>query len=317
MNSVMWLGHKMRWFAIGALHVLTGKYFISKSKYGRYHRLYTAKDGNDRLRDMIESGKPFAYGRYSYTEMEIMIRAITEKWLHVPSTRAFEWLDIFCSEGESNFEGACKYTALMEEAFKDIDMLGIWDNLHMGDALLDKQGQLNSLYVTDARSVEAYYYEEPWTEALKGKKVLVVSPFSDAIHYQYSRKELLWDNKHILPDFSLDTEASVWYYAGQRDDRFSDWFRAYEYLYESIMQHDFDVVILACGYFGFALASRIKKAGKQAVHMGGSTQLLFGIKGKRWDNNPNINKFYNDNWIRPDAAIKPADDRNLDDGCYW
>ena len=31
------------------------------------------------------------------------------------------------------------------------------------------------------------------------------------------------------------------------------------------------------------LAAFIKSIGKKAVHLGGSTQILFGIKGERWD----------------------------------
>lgn len=316
MGRIRWAGQKIRWFMIGALHVLTGKYFISSDRYGK-HVKYDKTGGNEKILECLRDSRPFAYLRYSYTEMEIMIRSVTQKLLGIPSTNAFKWLDIFCSADETNAVGAGKYTSLMSEAFKEADILGVWENLHMGDALLDIQEVKDELYVTDARSVEAFYYDKPWSGGLAGKKVLVVSPFSDAIRYQYERREKIWDDPNILPEFELDTEDSVWYYAGKRDERFADWFEAYEYLYEKIMTHDFDVAILGCGYFGFPLAARIKKAGRQAIHMGGATQLLFGIKGKRWDNNPNINRFYNENWIRPDEKLKPEDDKNLDDGCYW
>ena len=316
MNSFEWALNSIRWLMIGGLHVVTGKYFIDREYYGG-HVCHKAEDGNARLYELIENSRPFAYCRYSYTEMEIMIRSVTQEKLKIPSTNRFEWLDIFCGKGESNFEGALKYRHLMEGAFKEADMLGVWENLHMGDALLKMQERADDLYVTDARSVEAYYYDGPWTAALKGRKVLVVSPFSEAIKYQYQRRDKIWPGRNILPEFALDTEDSIWFYAGKRDERFNDWFEAYEFLYERIMSHDFDIVILACGYFGFALASRIKLAGKQAVHMGGATQILFGIKGKRWDDNPAINRFYNDSWIRADQRLKPDDDHNLDDGCYW
>ncbi len=316
MDRIRWAGQKIRWFVIGALHVITGRYFMSPDRYGK-HKKHTGESGNDEIRARLNDGRPFAYCRYSYTEMEIMIRSITQDLLFVPSTNAFKWLDIFCKEGEDNATGARKYTALLSEAFKDADILGIWKNLHMGDALLNMQTVRDDLFVTDAISVEAFYFDEPWTSALEGKKVLVVSPFSEAIRYQYERRDILWENPRVLPEFTLDTEDSIWFYAGKRDERFSDWFEAYDFLYDKIMSHDFDVVILGCGYFGFPLAVRIKQAGKQAVHMGGATQLLFGIKGKRWDDNPYINRFYNDNWIRPDTKLKPEDDKNLDDGCYW
>ncbi len=316
MTGAEWLGHRFRWLMIGGLHVITGKYYISQTRYGG-KVLHSSKDGNDRLRQLTVGDAPYAYCRFSYTEMDIMVRSITENLLHTHSTDSIEWLDIFCKDGESGSRGAAKYTALMSEAFKDADMIGIWDNMHMGDALLKSQTTKEDVFVTDARSVEGYSFDEPWTRALKDKKVLVVSPFSEAIRYQYDRRDLVWGDRNILPEFALDTEDSIWYYAGKRDERFKDWFEAYDYLYDRIMSHDFDICILACGYFGFALAARIKRAGRQAVHMGGATQLLFGIKGKRWDGKPGISALYNNNWIRPDAELKPSDDKNLDDGCYW
>ena len=294
----------------------TGKYYLSDSKYGK-HELHSASEGNDYIRDRILSGEPFAYCRFSYTEMTIMIHATTQQYFGIPATKMLGWMDIFCEEGEKKYQGAYKYNALMQEAFKNADMLGIWKNLHMGDQLLNIQDTKDNVIVSDANSVESYYYDDPWSSALEGKRVLVVSPFSKQIEQQYEKRINLWDNQAVLPRFSLEVEDSIWYYKGKRDERFSNWFEAYDYLFEQIMKHDFDIAILGCGYFGFALATRIKNAGRQAVHMGGATQLLFGIKGKRWDNNPKVNRFYNEYWIRPDNSKKPEDDNNLDNGCYW
>ena len=315
-KRVRWLYQEIRWVVIGALHVITGKYFLSSKRYGKY-ALHSSQSGNDMLRERILAGEPFAYCRFSYTEMAVMIHVTTQKFFGIPATNKQKWLGIFCEDGETNFQGACKYDALMRDAFKEADFLGVWKNLHMGDELLNNQQVLDDVCVTEANSVESYFFAKPWSSALEGKRVLVVSPFSNAIRTQYERRELLWDDTSVLPEFNLDTEDAIWYYGGQRDSRFADWFEAYDYLFNKIMEHDFDVVILACGYFGFALATRIKAEGKQAIHMGGATQLLFGIKGKRWDNNPKINRFYNDNWIRPDEQLRPKDDRRLDNGCYW
>ncbi|MCR5421144.1 MAG: hypothetical protein K6E98_09065 [Lachnospiraceae bacterium] len=316
MKRLIWAFGEIKWFIIGALHVITGKYFYNENAYGN-HVIYDAAKGNEELLKHIESSEPFAYCRYSYTEMDIMRRSITQSLFGIPTTASIKWLDIFCKKGESNYRGALNYTKLMERAFRQADMIGIWRNLHLGDTLLELMDTQDSLYLTRAENVESFRYEKPWTAALKGKRVLVVSPFSEAIKQQYERKEYIWENKDILPDFHLETEDAVWYYAGKRDERFADWFEAFDHLYKSIMAHDFDVAILGCGYFGFALAAKIKEAGRKAVHMGGATQLLFGIKGQRWDNNPNINRYYNDHWIRPDEKLRPKDDKNLDDGCYW
>jgi hypothetical protein len=52
----------------------------------------------------------------------------------------------------------------------------------------------------------------------------------------------------------------------------------------------------------------MKAAGKQAVHLGGITQILFGIHGKRWDEDKNhqfLQKYYSDAWVRLTDKEKP------------
>jgi hypothetical protein len=51
--------------------------------------------------------------------------------------------------------------------------------------------------------------------------------------------------------------------------------------------------------------------------MGGILQLLFGIKGKRWDNRPDVCKIYNEHWIRPDEKERVDGYLNVEEGCYW
>lgn len=57
----------------------------------------------------------------------------------------------------------------------------------------------------------------------------------------------------------------------------------------------------------------IKRMGKKAVHIGGSLQLYFGIKGKRWDNS----NLYNEYWISPFAEERPQNLSKVEEGCYW
>ena len=83
---------------------------------------------------------------------------------------------------------------------------------------------------------------------------------------------------------------------------------------------NFDIAIIGCGAYGFPLAVKLKKAGKQAIHLGGAAQLLFGIKGKRWESDPAfeyVQKFFNDSWVYPDEAERPQKAHIVEGGCYW
>jgi hypothetical protein len=122
----------------------------------------------------------------------------------------------------------------------------------------------------------------------------------------------------LLPAFELDVIPAVQSIAGQKT-QFVDWFVALESMKEEIAKRTFDVCILGCGAYGFPLASFVKKMGGKAIHLGGVTQLIFGIKGKRWENfivYPYENLF-NKYWVRPSNEEVPKNSKIVEGGCYW
>jgi len=80
---------------------------------------------------------------------------------------------------------------------------------------------------------------------------------------------------------------------------------------------NFDVAIVGTGASSLPIASHAKKLGKQGIHLGGATQILFGIKGKRWDNMKKVNVYYNEYWKRPSPEEIPEKGHLVEDGCYW
>ena len=60
---------------------------------------------------------------------------------------------------------------------------------------------------------------------------------------------------------------------------------------------------------------------KPGIHLGGAVQLLFGIKGKRWNNNVRFveSSWYNKNefWTSPLSEDIPKNYKLVEDGCYW
>ena len=80
-------------------------------------------------------------------------------------------------------------------------------------------------------------------------------------------------------------------------------------------KRDFDIAIIGCGAYGLPLAAYVKSIGKQSIHLAGKTQLLFGIKGKRWHDDPLTP--YNKYWISPLPEDTPKNDTKIEKGCYW
>ena len=63
------------------------------------------------------------------------------------------------------------------------------------------------------------------------------------------------------------------------------------------------------------LAAHVKSIGKQALHLGGCSQLLFGIKGKRWVDDGSIEM--GNYWIPPLDEDKIQNYKKIEGGCYW
>ena len=170
--------------------------------------------------------------------------------------------------------------------------------------------------LTDIRALEFLWYDDPWTAALRGKKVLVVHPFADTIERQYQKREYLFPGQNILPEFGkLETLKAVQSAAGN-EVPFDTWFDALEYMKEEMAAIDFDTALIGAGAYGLPLAAHARDLGKQGIQLGGITQLLFGIMGKRWENRRAAD-FMNESWTRPDSHEVPPDAEKVEGGAYW
>lgn len=198
----------------------------------------------------------------------------------------------------SNDESVRRFGDIMVESAGSLDSLAYWDSF-MQEYLLEEICPYGVI-TTYLENLEPYRYQAaPWSRALEGKTVLVVHPFASTIEKQYARRGELFANPDVLPDFELKTIIPPQTIAGTVDGRFENWFEALDFLKNTIATEAFDVCIIGCGAYGFPLAAFVKAIGKQAIHLGGATQMLFGIKGKRWDLKEISKELYNQSWTRP------------------
>lgn len=215
-----------------------------------------------------------------------------------------------------------QYSKLLLADTEYVDVLASWLN----DEILLKD-KLVHMQKISLQFLEPFWADLPWTRVLEGKKVLVVHPFAPLIEKQYKiNRERLFKNPLILPEFSLSTIQAVQSMGGVNNG-FKTWFDALKWMEDEIDKKDYDICIIGCGAYGFNLAAHVKRSGKKAIHMGGVTQMLFGIKGKRWEeaNSLVTDKgkvftywdLFNDSWIRPTSEYKPLNAMNVEAGCYW
>lgn len=287
---------------------------LTEPKFKRV--VLTDQEGNDKLYEMVLSEKPFAATRFGGTETKTIADVLYTKAggkLGGVSDRTLTRIMQLSGFFPADKEALNRFVDLYMDCCADIDLLGVW-NILLQSYLADEC--VTNAELSELRMFEPYYFEHPWTRALDGKKVVVIHPFAGTIESQYQKRQQLFENKEILPEFELRCVKAVQTLAGNKCEH-ETWFDALEWMYQEAMKEEFDVALIGCGAYGLPLAVKIKRAGKQAVHVGGSLQLFFGIKGNRWDNHDVIGQLYNDAWERPSESemIKKAD--TVEGGCYW
>ena len=160
--------------------------------------------------------------------------------------------------------------------------------------------------------------EKNWFTNLENKKVLVVSPFKQSIESQIPNLKDLWNKDMSSTEFNVIKFPYSPFVSGKQEDK--SYAHLLQRIQEQIKSEAFDVAIIGAGGYSIPIASFVKQIGKVGIHMGGALQLLFGIKGKRWDNNHKFkdSEFYNsEKWIRPLPQDLPMNSFAVEGGCYW
>lgn len=291
----------------------------------------------DYIYNALTSDKPCMIARYGSVELYCLtnymgvkkgranfIRYIlgkSEAWWWIPQ-RLYELQNNagFFSLKDSLIEQYCE---LILTDTQELDILASWINKE----ILIEQNLEHCIKVF-LPHLEPYYAREPWTRALEGKEVLVVHPFANIIKQQYEENRTkLFIDPQILPLFDLKVLPAIQSIGGESNG-FTTWFDALDYMKTEIDKINYDICIIGCGAYGFHLAAHVKRMGKKAIHMGGATQLLFGIKGNRWEDPMYGVKewgipygfytdMFNDYWRKPGIEERPKKADSVEGACYW
>ena len=157
----------------------------------------------------------------------------------------------------------------------------------------------------------------PWTQSLKGKRILIVSAFADSI------KAKLENISKIYP-VNLFPECEFVFLKPpqtQGENPSRDWTEEMADFCVDLEElgNTYDVALVSAGGYGNVICAEIFKRGKSAIYVGGVLQMYFGILGSRWEKErPDIVKLYkNEFWTRPTDAEKPINHVAIEGSCYW
>ncbi|MDD4969960.1 MAG: hypothetical protein PHT07_11080 [Paludibacter sp.] len=302
---------------------------------------YDRQSSNDKIYDLLLENKPCMISRFGTTEINcinnylcvhLKVSQVKKIWNYINDKTHTPWwnedhfkiMSLYSGVFPIGKDTAIKFSERYLNDIPEIDLLGCHQYYEKFMPLKSEiiKIQLEMLY--------PFFVDRPWSRILKGKKVLVVHPFAETIELQYKKRNLLFENQEILPEFELLTYKTVQSVAGNSVP-FNSWFEALNYMEKDISMIDFDIAIIGCGAYGLPLAAFVKRLGKKSIHLAGGTQLLFGIKGKRWVEqysnewnyrpgvtiNINYRPLFNSSWIFPLDCDTPLNSNIVENACYW
>lgn len=316
---------------------------VSRKQFLRPECEYDRQVANDMIYGLLASDKPCMIARIGGIESNCAINYLCvnsnkptrKKWLeYITENIETPWWNNNVIESLYNNAGVFPPTQQIAERFSvrfldDIPEIDLLVCIHNTERFMPVSP---TALKVEFETLLPYFVERPWTRILRGKRVLVIHPFEQTILQQYKKRDLLYSDPNILPEFELITIKAVQTIAGNKS-KYNDWFEALQYMENQIDKIDFDIALIGCGAYGLSLAAYIKRKGKKAVHMGGSLQLLFGILGKRWavdypmkspwEYRPGVyvdrdySPLFNEHWQYPLEEDTPHNTQSIEGSCYW
>tara|TARA_A100001011_G_C14302285_1_gene841378 strand:+ start:759 stop:2531 length:1773 start_codon:yes stop_codon:yes gene_type:complete len=224
----------------------------------------------------------------------------------------------------SNTESIVKYAKMYLEAFEFCDTYFEWEP--WGDVyryILTSHNFINLNFGNKnqfwAFTLDIFHniFNDPWTQSLKGKRLLIVSPFIESMKEKVDILPEIYGT-NLFPDCSFVFIKPPQTQGECESEEFNIELEKFMKEIERI-KDDFDIALCSCGGYGNLVCAEIYKLGKSAIYIGGVLQMYFGIYGNRWlKERPDILRlFMNKHWTRPKEEECPNGHKKVEGGCYW
>jgi len=273
-------------------------------------------EGNNFISHYLKTGKPLCAGKIGVTELNLL-------YCEHNLQNAARFLPHLQHEVEDiaglypyNKETTVQFAKDMKDALKEVDLIPKWNKVNPVFEKYVFEEYCKNAHFTELQHLEPYFFDKPWTNYLDGKKVLVMSPFAESIQNNFLNLEKIWNGK-IKPNFGLKTIKYPFALKIQPTPTYSTSDEVYKKYLDILRKEDFDVGIFGTGYTSLLFTAEAKRMGKAGIHLGGSTQILFGVKGQRWREIKEFQPFFNEHWTDPLPSELPEKRNMVENGCYW
>jgi hypothetical protein len=275
------------------------------------------------INKLVKSENPLIYGKIGTTELlavEFSERRVKMNWPKSLSWRR-QAHRLFLDSGV--FPPTIKQFELFIKTYKEsllcLDGILLWQQEKY---LKEYEKRLaNDLCSTATRLDLGALMPFQILGELASLRWLIVSPFIATMQNQVSKLDKVFKcfswGKTLQNVYRTCKFVKSPFFSYLEKTPYNNWSEGLDKITENVFSHidDFDVAFIGAGAWSLPLLARIKKAGRKGIHFGGSTQLIFGIKGRRWDSY--WGQYYNESWVRPLPEDTPEGHMRKEDGCYW
>lgn len=307
--------------------------------------LLTQEEGASWLAEKVAAGTPFAAGKLGTAECEAICFYLSCRRPEISEKKPYPahiLQHMFLNAGlfpatEATLDAYVVYMATT--VLPALDGVAEWNPCIPFQEGVLLQNHAPHAVRFPARSLEPYYTAGPenrWSLVATGGSsaasaerppLAVVSPFAATIGAQWPQQERVWSNGpaiwipsklHLVragysPELAGKKVTCSWPRAVQE----GGWSTAIRWMADSVQASGAKLAVVGCGALSLPLCIALKSRGISAIHTGGATQILFGVKGCRWETHSVISTFFNDAWVRPSAAEVPTHAGLVEGSCYW
>lgn len=278
--------------------------------------------------EQLATGKPFIIPRIAGIENNVALLGVKMEQSEEPLEDST--LDAVRQVMKNNAgiridgeDGIRLYSRLYLKAFHQSSSYFWWAPWgNVGIHITDSQNFITANFAAqriDARALDVFHNieREPWTVALRGKRILIISPFEESLRVQIGKREKIY-GVDLFPDCEF-VFAKPPQTQGDCESR--------EFQYELAdfveklqkIKDTFDVALCSCGGYGNLVCAALYEMGKSAIYVGGCLQMYFGIYGERWvRERPDVLALYrSEHWVRPRKEERPTGFEKVESRCYW
>jgi len=268
---------------------------------------------NELIRQCIDFKKPFCVGKLGETEARNILNII--------NTRSIRWsLDLEVNAGVFPLTEPVVRDWAVEwvSSLGSLDLVLQWSSV---DKLLIDAYTKGAILCKSFGDIDPFMHgPSGWHYNLHDRRLCVVHPMKETIESQIPLFAKIWPGARLGEVVCVKSPYPPAIEPGIKRNSYQEELAKMK---EEIERAAFDVCIVGAGAYSLPLCAHAKKLGKVGIHLGGGTQLLFGIRGGRWDGRVGTSwegeQFYatSEYWRHPLASDIPRLAALVEGACYW